>query len=653
MSRIKKRGVRASRIKLEAALAASDIPQKTQIALANAIADYEDLDSAPRDLVNKLFRERPVDPHTIERAARALGVNAATLYRTQDDPKLRLAPMDKSQSDDVSLQDQKRWLMPILALTLMSLIFGFYIIRDNAGNLPVQCTGLTALDGQTEPEKIGIVIGRFAGDINNEAQLLLAHNFAADDSLSESVNIFTTCYRLNIGEQRSYVSGLNILRDKAQSDLKVVDAQLFIWGERYNDRLNIRFATLRDGKAPVNLDLDGKIIATTELEFTLPIKLSADRPIPSSVKQLALDVLLVKTDMRIELRNDLRTNFVTAGNWLKEAVTTDRNLLRSISPEVNPRLYALTGQQLCYRHRLLGDYEGSEDEYVRAEQVCQDVLSHISPEQSPEEWFTAQTNLGSVIIRRHLFADTREGRIKELLRAKHEFEKAKPYISEQTSADNFHAYHKNLGIVHLRLGELTEGDESMDYLNTAMDLTKTSLETITQDKQREEYSSARQNMCLIGHRLAQRTKQTKFLKESIADCQIATTVITSTTAPQAWAMAQNNLAVSYAMMAEFTEDATAFEDALKEFTKSQSVYTRDKFPANWAEVQANKAELSCRLAVSSGDPSSLDDVGEYAESAREIFSDKNLDRYVDYVDNLLLKVSNCDRSNVKKCSCSS
>lgn len=82
--RLRQRGVRASRARLEQALA--DAGLKTQAALAERIADLEGLDAAPKDLVSRVFRERPVDPQTLERVARALGVQAHTLYRNSKDP---------------------------------------------------------------------------------------------------------------------------------------------------------------------------------------------------------------------------------------------------------------------------------------------------------------------------------------------------------------------------------------------------------------------------------------------------------------------------------------------------------------------------------------------------------------------------------------
>lgn len=80
---MRRRGVRASRQKLTKAL--TDAGLKTQAALAERIADLEGLSAAPKDIVNRVFREQPVDAATLERIARALGVEAYTLYLTSQD----------------------------------------------------------------------------------------------------------------------------------------------------------------------------------------------------------------------------------------------------------------------------------------------------------------------------------------------------------------------------------------------------------------------------------------------------------------------------------------------------------------------------------------------------------------------------------------
>lgn len=81
--RRRKRGVTASRVKLEAAM--SRVGYKTQASLAIKIAEIEKTESIPKDLVSKVFREVPVSPTSIQRIATALGVEAYTLYLTQQE----------------------------------------------------------------------------------------------------------------------------------------------------------------------------------------------------------------------------------------------------------------------------------------------------------------------------------------------------------------------------------------------------------------------------------------------------------------------------------------------------------------------------------------------------------------------------------------
>ena len=72
------RGVRASRVALSRALLDSGL--KTQVALAQLIAELEGLESPPKDSVSRAFREKAVDPGTIARIARALNVEPHALY---------------------------------------------------------------------------------------------------------------------------------------------------------------------------------------------------------------------------------------------------------------------------------------------------------------------------------------------------------------------------------------------------------------------------------------------------------------------------------------------------------------------------------------------------------------------------------------------
>lgn len=119
--RLRQRGVRASRLRLERALAEAGL--KTQAALAERIADLEELDAAPKDLVSRVFRERAVDPQTLERVARALGVEAHTLYRNSRDT----APVQPATAADPAAPRGRlatpAWLAVPVLLVFLALLF--------------------------------------------------------------------------------------------------------------------------------------------------------------------------------------------------------------------------------------------------------------------------------------------------------------------------------------------------------------------------------------------------------------------------------------------------------------------------------------------------------------------------------------------------
>ncbi len=78
--RIRKRGIKASREKLEIAMLNAGI--KTQASLAEKIAEMENLLSPPKDTINRVFREEYVSPKTITRIAKVLIVEPGSLYLT-------------------------------------------------------------------------------------------------------------------------------------------------------------------------------------------------------------------------------------------------------------------------------------------------------------------------------------------------------------------------------------------------------------------------------------------------------------------------------------------------------------------------------------------------------------------------------------------
>ena len=79
----RKRGIKASREKLELAMARKGF--KTQRELAQKIAADEGIALPPKDLVSKVFREQAVSFQNLARIANALDIDAHTIYLSKND----------------------------------------------------------------------------------------------------------------------------------------------------------------------------------------------------------------------------------------------------------------------------------------------------------------------------------------------------------------------------------------------------------------------------------------------------------------------------------------------------------------------------------------------------------------------------------------
>lgn len=121
-SRKRKRGIRASREKLELAMAKKGFT--TQLELARQIARDENLDIVPKDLVNKVFRELAVSPHNLGRIAKALNVEVHTIYLATHDQsvqhvlnKQKTVASDEKPAVDKDLTSQTKTHSPVCTAT--------------------------------------------------------------------------------------------------------------------------------------------------------------------------------------------------------------------------------------------------------------------------------------------------------------------------------------------------------------------------------------------------------------------------------------------------------------------------------------------------------------------------------------------------------
>jgi len=82
-TRSRKRGIKASRERLELAMLNAGV--KTQAELSDKIAEHEGLACPPKDTVNRAFRQQFVSPATIARIAHILQVPPEKLYLPEDE----------------------------------------------------------------------------------------------------------------------------------------------------------------------------------------------------------------------------------------------------------------------------------------------------------------------------------------------------------------------------------------------------------------------------------------------------------------------------------------------------------------------------------------------------------------------------------------
>ena len=139
----RKRGVKASRQKLETAMLTAGI--KTQAALAEKIADQEGLAVPPKDTINRAFRQENVSPTTIARIAKILNVEAYQLYLSSDEDKHLKQVVSPGNSPDTLVENEHSKVAPLaksnqsifikwsVALLVVVAVFAFAFNRSEWG----------------------------------------------------------------------------------------------------------------------------------------------------------------------------------------------------------------------------------------------------------------------------------------------------------------------------------------------------------------------------------------------------------------------------------------------------------------------------------------------------------------------------------------
>ena len=194
MSSQRKRGIQASRSKLTRAL--NEAGLASQIALAERIADLEGLETTPKDMVNRAFREQPVEARSLDRIARALEVDVHTLYKSSKDPEEASIEPENHQPGINS----SKWLvgLAVLGILITALMARNWTERDaltdpsmlDMGNAKV---GLLPIDVEGwGPAFIEVLRGRLSKDYKLASETLTA------SATTESLGEFATRLSLDV-----------------------------------------------------------------------------------------------------------------------------------------------------------------------------------------------------------------------------------------------------------------------------------------------------------------------------------------------------------------------------------------------------------------------------------------------------------------------
>lgn len=649
--RVRKRGVRASRTRLSQALAGAGL--KTQSALAERMADLEDLEAPPRDLVGRVFREMPVEPQSLERVARALGVKAHTLYLSSAE----LASPPQPAPADAGTPARKRrtrrpWRVAVGTLALVTI--GAAALLGLPPDTPVGCGVHEFLHPpRVERGRLGIAVARFANDPSNAGQYFLANDFVGDARLDPYVSVVTTCEVLSIDEPGNVQLHRREERERGRALLRHLGAQILLWGRVAGDRLEVRFVSTREGNAPITLDIGGRPVPVQEARLEIPLVLSRPSDSLPDIKKAALELMSLDTPAQAQLRARAMRSYTASIDWLRAAVVGSENLRRSINARLDPQRWAAVNSDLCYNYRLLGDYDASAAEFHSAEEACTQVLEVRPKTQFPLEWAQAQVNLASVFERLHLFSASRTGSIARLRQAETSLLAADKIVRRELAPQLWAIVQRNLGIVYVRLAELTEGPEADRLFKRGIALTKASLAAQNPAFQPLDWAITQQNLCLALHELAERRGAggVPLARHAIEHCREALRWLSPEQSALDWAMAENNLAISEAVLAQLNSNPSNLTTAIASFQDAESVYTRRDLPVNWAMVEVNLGELYCHAARLDGDASSYDPAVAHTDQALEVFISRRVGRYRRYAESQLAAVKACQAGDMSHCGC--
>ena len=131
----RKRGIIASRVKLENAMLAAGL--RTQLELAGRIAAAEHATSIPKDMVSRAFRQVPIDPKSLQRIATVLDVPAYSLYLAGDELQLQhqlttveTLMRDSEQQQPLGAKSIKGLILLVTVLSLVTMLSSWVALHS-------------------------------------------------------------------------------------------------------------------------------------------------------------------------------------------------------------------------------------------------------------------------------------------------------------------------------------------------------------------------------------------------------------------------------------------------------------------------------------------------------------------------------------------
>ena len=319
----RKRGVKASREKLEKAMLAKGMD--SQIQLARQISIDEGLERPPKELISKVFREQSVSHTNLARVAKALGVESHTLYMNSQSTPINVDSQQTNihtQSID-KLAELKRRSRPVLAILMVSvLIILTYLFFQKAPEDLNQSTTKYPLYGyDSKLLNIGFYMSEEFSLLSSIAKDIRA-------TLAESKEI-------NFSQAKSFDNGVKSIKEYfSHTQNSLVFRMESIKGQRYSivllyaetEQVNypVAYQLVRSSLLP-NKQQVGSFIAEQFVERIKKISQRGD--ITELVQVDALNYLLSGFDLLFDHTNN--PAILSAQSRFQNAISVDPQLVEA------------------------------------------------------------------------------------------------------------------------------------------------------------------------------------------------------------------------------------------------------------------------------------------------------------------------------------